>query len=329
MISTRGPGSPRPDEGPGSPRPNMVRLPNLIIAGVAKAGTTSLFRYLSQHPDVCPSKKKELGYFSTIRYGEGPWSLEEYAAHFSHCGTARYVMEATPGYFFGGAPVIEALERVLDRPRVVVVLRDPVTKFWSYYNFQRSRFQIDRDLAFGEYLATCERLRAQGVDHLRENNAYWALSSGFYADCIDDWFDALGERFKVVFFEHMVSQPQATVADLLVWMQVDASVARDLDYSPENRTMQYRSATLRRAVSHLPGKNSAWLMRHPRIRSRLQRLYQAVNRDKTRETALTAHARERLEEIYRPANVRLAEQLRRRGVRDLPGWLRAAESQRS
>ncbi len=305
-----------------------VRLPNLVIAGVAKAGTTSLFRYLSQHPEVCPSDKKELGYFSTIRYGEDPRPLEEYAAHFSHCGSARYVMEATPGYFFGGAPLIEALERVLDRPRVIVVLRDPVTKFWSYYNFQRSRFCVDRDLTFDEYLETCERLRAQGLDHLRANNEYWALSSGFYADCIDDWLEALGERFKVVFFEHMVSGPEATVAAILEWMQVDASLVGDLDYSPSNRTMQYRSATLRRAVSHLPRKSNEWLLRHPGMRGWLQRLYQATNRDKAREAVLSEQARQRLQEIYRPANARLAEKLRHRGVREVPDWLRTADSQR-
>jgi len=297
------------------------RLPNVIIAGVAKAGTTSLFRYLSQHPDICPSSKKELGYFSAVRYGEDLRPLEEYARHFSHCGATPYVMEATPGYFFGGAPLIEALERTLDRPRVIVLLRDPVTKFWSYYNFQRGRFRVDRNLTFDEYLETCERLRAEGIDHLREHRAYWALSSGFYADYIDDWLNALGERFKLVFFEHLVSQPEATVTGILEWMRVDASIAGDIDYSPANTTMQYRSAILWRAVAHVPGKSSAWLLQRGRAHRQLHRLYRVINRDKAREMTLSVHARGRLEEIYRPANARLAEKLRQRGISELPGWL--------
>ena len=45
------------------------RLPNLVIAGVPKAGTTSLFNYLAQHPDICPSDVKETRYFEPLRYG--------------------------------------------------------------------------------------------------------------------------------------------------------------------------------------------------------------------------------------------------------------------
>jgi hypothetical protein len=53
----------------------------------------------------------------------------------------------------------------------------------------------------------------------------------------------------------------------------------------------------------------------------LQRAYHVVNRDRSRELPLTDDARARLEAIYQPANARLAEILRARGIGNLPGWL--------
>src|SRR5688500_8554449 len=66
------------------PHDVRMRLPNLIIAGVPKGGTTSLFRYLAQHPDICAARNKELRYFDAVRYGEPVAPLSSYAEHFGH-----------------------------------------------------------------------------------------------------------------------------------------------------------------------------------------------------------------------------------------------------
>ena len=50
--------------------PAALRLPNLVIVGVGKAGTTSLFHYLRQHPDICGSDIKELRFLNPLRRGE-------------------------------------------------------------------------------------------------------------------------------------------------------------------------------------------------------------------------------------------------------------------
>jgi hypothetical protein len=109
---------------PVTPSGTAPHLPNLLIAGVAKAGTTSLFRYLAQHPDVCPSDVKELRYFSALRYGEDMAPLESYSAHFAHCEGQRYRMEATPGYYAGGRLVADAVDDLLPGARVLVSFRD-------------------------------------------------------------------------------------------------------------------------------------------------------------------------------------------------------------
>ena len=85
------------------------RLPNLIIVGLGKAGTTSLFWYLSQHSDVCASTVKEPGYFLPAAEGLELPPIGQYASYFKECGRERYRMEASPQYFHGARPVMEEL----------------------------------------------------------------------------------------------------------------------------------------------------------------------------------------------------------------------------
>src|SRR3954463_13629169 len=94
------------------------RLPNLVIAGVAKAGTTSLFNYLAQHPDICASDVKETRYFEPLRYGEVLPPIESYTAHFRHRQGERYALEATPTYFYGGRDVPPGIRVTLPPGRV-------------------------------------------------------------------------------------------------------------------------------------------------------------------------------------------------------------------
>ena len=139
------------------------RIADLVIVGVPKAATGSLFAYLAQHPDVCGSDIKELGYFNhynparTQHIGPPP-PIEEYAQHWSHWSGERYALEATPTYSYGGRPVIDAMRTVLGRPKVIMILRDPAERLWSAYTFQHSVGNNAEIGSFEEYLGVVEHL---------------------------------------------------------------------------------------------------------------------------------------------------------------------------
>ena len=92
-----------------------------IIAGVNKAGTTSLFVSLSTHPDVAPSSIKETRYFLPARYGEPLPPTAQWDAYFADAGDRPVHLEATPSYFYGGAAVAQAM-----RERLAPVLHHPL-----------------------------------------------------------------------------------------------------------------------------------------------------------------------------------------------------------
>src|SRR4029077_8787116 len=91
--------------------PNVRRMAegparsDAVIAGVNKAGTTSLFVSLSTHPDVAPSAIKETRYFLPPRYGQPLEPFSSYQEYFRDAGVRPVRLEATPSYFYGASAV--------------------------------------------------------------------------------------------------------------------------------------------------------------------------------------------------------------------------------
>jgi len=295
------------------------RLPNLVVIGVSKAGTTSLFEYLGRHRDVGLSDLKELRYFTPLRYGEPLEPLSTYTEHFQNCVDERYAVEATPGYFYGGRPLAHALRQTCGSPRVVLSLREPGDRCWSWFRFVKSRMRIPRDLTFDDYLDRCERLRTDGLDGTVENQPYWGLGGGCYADWLDDWIDELGDALHVLFFDDLVNDPRVVMDELFDWLDLEGQHAETAGLEATNRTEQYRSRTAQRVAVSLNRRGERFFRRHPRLKHGLRSGYYALNKADPWET-MSASTRERLDRFYRPYNRRLADQLARLGLEIPAAW---------
>ncbi len=130
-------------------RPRSGVLPNLIIIGAMKCGTTALHRYLDLHPDVAMSEPKELNFFcgpdrqNGVQNERAAWSagnwhrgVEWYAAQFR---PAPVRGEASPGYTSPSFPeAAERMSRVVPEVRLVYAVRDPVERAVSQYLHHRA-----------------------------------------------------------------------------------------------------------------------------------------------------------------------------------------------
>lgn len=106
-------------------------LPDFVIIGAMKCGTSSLFRYLASHPDIVPSATKETDFFKTEKtFARG---LGWYEGLFR--GEGAHAVEASPNYtkrtFFPGVP--ERMHSVVPSARLIYILRDPVARAVSHY----------------------------------------------------------------------------------------------------------------------------------------------------------------------------------------------------
>jgi hypothetical protein len=295
------------------------RLPNLVIAGVEKAGTTSLFWYLSQHPQICASQVKEINYFHPGHTDGSMEPVAKYARYYTHYRGEPYRLEASPLYWYGGDWVISRIKQTLGQPRIVISLREPVSRFWSAYTFLKSMGRLHKALTGEEYIAECQRIERQQVGQPKRTH-HTPLSIGLYHEYILPWLDAFGHDLKVVFAEPLFSQPSVVTADLCEWLDIDATITDQLDYQTQNETISPRSYALAKVADS--GKNilNKLLWRSATTRGVLRNAYRAVNSGGKVEI-LELQVRKQLEAFYLPSNLLLAAELRKRGYDKLPSWL--------
>lgn len=216
-------------------------LPDFIIIGAQKSGTSSLFHALTQHPQVRPSIRKEVHYFDDgLEVGQrnferGPWW---YRAHFplrSALRPGERTGEASPLYLFHpDAPA--RIRELAPGARLIALVRDPTRRAISHYLHSR---RLGREpLALEEALAAEEdRLagtaQATGAAHDSfVNHSY--KSRGRYAEQLKRYLAVFPkEQLLVILSEDFFATPHATLRDVFTFIgvQADATVA---DVRPQN-----------------------------------------------------------------------------------------------
>jgi hypothetical protein len=216
-----------------------------MILGAIKGGTTSLYFYLSQHPDVLFSTPKEPVFFE-YEYARG---LEYYQrTYFSALRQERAIGEARGLNLF--LPFVpDRILATLPEVRFIVILRDPVERAFSHWWMRRC--QGLESLSFTDAVAeNLERLAAgqgfEGEEGARQwlagfdpvallSRARIYVDAGYYAQQLQNYYARFPrERIKVVFFEDLQGDPEALVRELWSFLGVDSDVPLTglLPYNP-------------------------------------------------------------------------------------------------
>jgi hypothetical protein len=191
-------------------------LPNFLILGAQKAGTTALYAYLRWHPQVTGPSFKEVSFFDR-HYARGErW----YRAHFPVRRRAA-IGEASPSYLLHPlAP--ERVVRLLPGARLIALLRNPVDRAFSHYQHEVA---LGREqLSFEDAIAAEDaRLRGE-VERMLSDPAYFShawwnytyLARGRYAEQLERWYAAFPrERLLVLFTEELAEDPGTTYGRVL------------------------------------------------------------------------------------------------------------------
>jgi hypothetical protein len=294
-----------------------------VIAGVNKAGTTSLFVSLSEHPDIAPSAVKETRFFLPARYGQPVGPIEAYEEYFA--GAAGEVrLEATPSLFYGGAAVAGTVDAMLTDARIVVVLRDPVPRTISFFEYQKTRLRIPADMRIEDYLARADALSPADFGD-PENERWFAVGGSRYADFLPDWVAQFGrDRLLVLAFEDLTADPARVLDETITWLGLDPRRMPADALSSENRTMAYRSKGFQRAALGFNDRFERVLRRYPGLKRRLRALYFRVN-GRAAGSEITAAVRADLAARFEEPNERLYQALSSAGLA-VPSWLAASRS---
>ncbi len=206
-------------------------LPDFLIIGAQKAGTTSLHAYLCEHSRVPAAAKKEVHFFDQEFHRGTDW----YRAHFQRKKDGRTLSgESTPYYLFHPLAPQRAAE-VLPDCKLIVLLRNPVDRAFSHHNhecalgfedldFERAIAAEPRRLAGEEErLATEPRYRSFAHQH----HSY--ISRGRYAEQLERWLESFGrERLLVLSAEDLFAEPGRVVGEAQEFLGLAVETPADL-----------------------------------------------------------------------------------------------------
>lgn len=226
---------------------NLNYLPNVIIAGAPKCGTSSLYFWLSAHPEVKASMVKETFFFAddVNRFNKNAniieHSLEAYSSYFNSkkSDQKKVRLEATAPYiYFENA--LKHIPKLPSKPKVIFVLREPSARLYSQYRFERFR---------------TKRIQMTWEEYSKNDKL---ILHGDYEYYLKKWVKSLGkDRIHVCTFESLVSDPKECIRDMTSFLGINSIFYENYNFIQHNETVAIKNKfihrlglTLQRYVPH-------------------------------------------------------------------------------
>ena len=231
-----------------------MNLPNFLVIGAGKSGTTSLYEYLRQHPQIFMSPVKETNFFALE--GEDispkhdpdqrfhyPWSvtnLSDYQRLFEDAKDSQAIGEISPMYLYSEKAARNIKHHIPDI-KLIVILRQPVDRLYSrFMHLTREQRAPSKDFA----------------DSLDRSTIWWKrndlVREGFYYSHLSHYFNLFSEnQIKIVLYEDFNFNTQLVMHELFEFIGVDPS------FEPKvGTTFNASGVIVNRRLDRLIGQNS-------------------------------------------------------------------------
>ncbi|CAN5742667.1 sulfotransferase [soil metagenome] len=216
-------------------------LPNFLLIGAMRSGTSSLARWLRGHPEIFLAVPKELHYFDREHERGVAW----YQERFADVADETAVGEATPSYLYR-VDAVERMAALVPDARLLVILREPVERAYSHYWLERQRGREPRSFAAAMAAEQGGRPEVPGrlayLDRSRYLPQLERLCRHYPRSAV-----------HVALFDDLVDQPAAAFAAVCRFLGVDDAVIPSEVGSAVNASVSFRSLRVRRLVKDLPG----------------------------------------------------------------------------
>ena len=202
-----------------------MTLPTFLIIGSARAGTTSLYNYLDEHPGIYMSPLKETRFFAfdfesptppapldDPRYGPAVKTLADYTALFDGVTTETAIGEASPHYM-STPDVAPRIKRHIPAAKIIAILRHPAEQVYSLFSLWRRE----------------GRERCKQFEHVLDDNDRRDdyLGPSYYAT-LKPYFDAFdAAQIKILLFDDYKANTLRAVQEIYAFVGVDAGFEPD------------------------------------------------------------------------------------------------------
>ncbi len=291
----------------------------LIIAGTNKAATTSFFNYLAAHPQVCEAYIKQTFFFldkswqralnlrSLYDHSKG---FGQYDLFFRDCDAVKYKLEASPEYMYApGAParIHEFLKT--NKGKVVFILRDPVQRFISLFNYGKQQGIINRQETFAAFMKKSMAYTGNS------NTSLMAYQTGFYSGYLQNYISLFGkENLNIYFYEDLKANPLKFMQNVSEHLGIDNRFYDEYNFQKNNQTISTRSSSLAKVYkmgrelliekgykSRL-GYNAAMV-----LKKYVTPVYRKINTQSLDKEQVSDEAMQQLAELYNRDKIKLQQ----------------------
>ena len=216
-------------------------LPDLIVIGVVRSGTTSLYHHLSQHPCMKMSAYDELGFFD-INYDLGKyWYRSMFPTKFHKEKIIKkygkfMTYDVTPFYIYN-EKVPKRIHETLPNSKIIVILRNPIDRAYSNY------FINKQEKKFEDVIAN-EKKIIDKIDRTNEEEYYKfvhtsLLARGFYAEQLEKWYKIFSkDHILVIKSEEFARDTKKIMNEIFQFLELknyniqDISKKNEIHYEP-------------------------------------------------------------------------------------------------
>ncbi len=292
-------------------------LPNFLIIGAAKAGTTALHTYLQQHPEIYLTPNKETNFFAfegmDINFqGVGDEALKNfsiidlktYLQEFMGVAQESAIGEACPLYLYD-AKAAKKIYHYIPNCRLIIILRNPVDRAYANY------LHLVRDDR--ESLPDFEQALAAESERIRNNwEWFWHYTQvGYYSQQIQRYYDLFDrQQIAIYLYEDLSQSPIKLLQDIFRFLEVNHSFVPELNIRPN------KSGVPKNKLLH------QLLMKPNPIKSLLKPLFPTSMRQKIQHKNLAkpqmnSETRAKLSQLFREDILACQDLIQR----DLSSWL--------
>ncbi len=307
---------------------SQTRLPDFVVIGAGKSGTTSLNEYLKEHPQIFMSTRKEPNFFafelakesdfelesSKEFYRESVLNLDEYLSLFEGAKEKQLLGEVSNTYL-NSEQACQRIKHYIPDTKLIAILRHPADRLFSRYSHYVREGLLPAD---------------GGLENVFDKSTSWwqrpdMITEGLYYGQLKRYYDNFPkENIRVYLYENFINDTAAVVEDIFNFLEIDSKVkvATDIVYN--------KSGTVKnKAVDNLVGQNSAIILALKKFSPGLHRwmkdnvlinrwLYTMRNKNLQKADFSPALRKKIVEEIYAEDIKKLSSLI----GQDLSHWLK-------
>jgi hypothetical protein len=199
---------------------HSAMIPNFLIIGATKAGTTSIHHYLNQHPEIFMCPRKETNFFAQdsalCLLEDTITDQKEYEAQFIDVRNEKAIGETSPAYL-AVPDTPKNIHEMNPKMNLIAILRDPTERAYSHFLMRRRQKK-----EFRESFEQC--MNEEDIDPAR---SYW--HRGLYGVQLEQYTELFSKKQMQIFlYEDFVKDPVSVIQEICAFLEVDPNFEPDM-----------------------------------------------------------------------------------------------------